>query len=199
MSHSKILRIFDVDGVLVESEYANFVSLKKVANDFDMDLTKAEDLMLGPIPTTEKLKYLEQKYARSFSHDEVQSFFKSKFDYLKENFSHISINPHARLTIKKFFDRGDIIAIVSNARTEYINIIVDLLGIEEFVDIYLGNDSGFRTKPNPDMFLWLARKYLLKPEQCYIYEDCPKNVELVQKVGFRPVIIKSFDDLRNVD
>lgn len=195
---SPLLRIFDVDGVLVESAYANFISLERVAKEFGFVISYEEDKRLHAIPTTKKLEYLETKYNRKLSGAERVEFIHRKFEYLKQVFSEVKINPYARDTIAAFHTRGDIITLASNARTEYLEIVINLLGIDDYISSYLGNNSGFAAKPKPDMFIHLTRKYGKMFSNCHIYEDTPENVEIAAQMGYKFTIIKHFEDLRGV-
>ena len=195
---SPILRIFDVDGVLVESAYANYLSLHRVAKEFGFSISYEEDKTLHAIPTSKKLEYLEAKYNRKLSGAERAQFIHLKFEYLKQVFSEIEINPYARDTIAAFHKQGDIITLASNARVEYLRIVMDLLGIEEYVSSYLGNNSGFAAKPRPDMFMYLTRKYGKMFSNCHIYEDTPENLEMPKEMGYKCTIIKRFEDLKGL-
>lgn len=52
--------IFDIDGVLVDSEYQNYISLRDSLKEvLGIDFTFEEDKELGPIPTYKKLEYIK--------------------------------------------------------------------------------------------------------------------------------------------
>ena len=55
--------IFDIDGVLIDSELANFNSLNRAFIDvFGISISHEEELLLGPIPTFLKLDYFAKKW-----------------------------------------------------------------------------------------------------------------------------------------
>ena len=194
----KHLKIFDVDGVLVDSAYANYLSLKATANEFDMDLSFEEDCTLHAIPTTEKIKYLEQKHNRKLSTFDTLQFIKKKFDNLLLNFDQIAVNPWAQETIKRLVEMDNIVCIASNARVEYIDIVIKMLGVKDEISGRYGNNSGFKFKPEPDMFVDFAQKFNVPYSDCLIIEDTIENVRIPAELGFKFQIIYKFDDLAEV-
>lgn len=194
----KSLKIFDVDGVLVDSAYANYLSLKATANEFDMDLSFEEDCVLHAIPTTEKIKYLESKHNRKLSTFDTLQFVKKKFDYLLSNFDQIAVNPWAKETIQRLVADGNIVCLASNARVEYLDIVIKMIGVKEEISGRYGNNSGFKFKPEPDMFVDFAQKFDVPYSDCLIIEDTIENVRIPAELGFKFQIIYKFDDLAEV-
>mgnify|MGYP003591648148 CR=1 FL=1 len=194
----KHLKIFDVDGVLVDSAYANYLSLKATANEFDMDLSFEEDCTLHAIPTTEKIKYLEQKHNRKLSTFDTLQFIKKKFDNLLLNFDQIAVNPWAQETIKRLVEMDNIVCIASNARVEYIDIVIKMLGVKDEISGRYGNNSGFKFKPEPDMFVDFAQKFNVPYSDCLIIEDTIENVRIPAELGFKFSIITVFEEIQSI-
>ena len=188
--------IFDIDGVLVDSAYANYVSLKRSANDFDMDLSFDEDKILHAIPTVKKIEYLERKFDKTLSPDQKREFLTKKFNYLVDDFDLITVNPFARDFIVEQYCSGKSIFLASNARVQYISMIVDILGIKSQVSSYFGNDSGLKYKPDPEMFITCSTLARNKYTECMIYEDTEENLIQPKKLGFNTKIITKFSDLQ---
>ncbi len=192
------LKIFDVDGVLVDSAQANYISLKATANEFDMDLSFEEDCVLHAIPTLQKIKYLETKHGKSLTTLETLEFLKRKFENLLVNFHHISVNPWANEVIRRLADDNQIICLGSNARVEYLDIIIDLLNVRDFISGKHGNNSGVKFKPEPDMFVDFAKRFNVPFDKCCIIEDTPENVKIPETLGFKYLIVDQFADILQV-
>ncbi len=43
------------------------------------------------------------------------------------------------------------------------------------------------TKPNPEIYLRLCKRYSLKPEECVFIDDTQKNVDAAQKLGMKGI------------
>ena len=51
----------------------------------------------------------------------------------------------------------------------------------------VGGDEGLRGKPEPDIFLEVARRLGVLPEQCIVFEDAPFGIEAARRAGMRAV------------
>ena len=62
-------------------------------------------------------------------------------------------------------------------------------------DAVVGGDEGFAGKPNPDIFLEVARRLKVKPEHCIVFEDAPFGIEAARRAGMQAVAILSSHSL----
>ena len=192
--------VFDIDGVLIDSELANFTSLRRALNEFfGITISLEEDLFLGPIPTFLKLEYFAKKF--SFSVDPLlkAEFLKKKFDYLLEELKlhDEKFNKESKEIFTFLKDKGIKTALVSNARSEYISFIKSELGIDELVDLSLGNDSSFKSKPSPDMYCFAIESLGSTPNQTVIFEDSEVGLTAAKASKANVVHVKSFGMLNS--
>ena len=76
-----------------------------------------------------------------------------KFELLIANFDKTKINQDAFKIFKFLKSKGVKIALVSNARSQYIRFIIDLLGIKGLLDLFVSNDQHLKPKPSPEMYI----------------------------------------------
>ena len=55
----------------------------------------------------------------------------------------------------------------------------------------VGGDEGFPGKPDPAIFLEVARRLGVAPERCIVFEDAPLGIEAARRAGMRAVAICS--------
>lgn len=55
--------------------------------------------------------------------------------------------------------------------------------------IYSIEDIGFISKPNPDIFLHVAKKLKVDPINCIVVEDAPNGVEAAKRAGMKCIAI----------
>ena len=164
--------IFDVDGVLVDSEYQNYVSLRDSLKEvFNIDITLDEDKKLGPIPTFKKLEILKEKYKFQVNEEQYLRFMELKFSLLLKEFSNVHVNQNIPEIFKFLKSKKAKIGIVSNARKVYVEFVIDVLGSSEYVDYFVGNDSRFKPKPFPDMYVHAMEVLGVSPSETLIFED----------------------------
>lgn len=184
--------IFDIDGVLVESVEANHTSLLSTMREFGFAIDNSDFIKL-PIPTTEKVKYLEETQNITLTDDERSRFSKVKYERLLDNFHLIKINEYTFGCLRQLQLLNVRVSFVSNARTDYIRTVLGLFGISD-PDI-LGNDSGLKFKPAPDMFLSIAEKHKLPTHEILVVEDTDDTIRNAVTEGFKTFKVREFADL----
>jgi len=55
----------------------------------------------------------------------------------------------------------------------------------------VGGDEGLPGKPQPAIFLEVARRMDIRPEDCIVFEDAPLGIEAARRAGMRAVAICS--------
>jgi len=70
-------------------------------------------------------------------------------------------------------------AIATSCDRELVTIVDDKLGLTKIFreHIYTLDLVNFRSKPNPDLFLYTARQLKVAPEVCVVIEDSPNGVQ----------------------
>lgn len=164
--------IFDVDGVLVDSSDANYESLKKTVKDFfNLPFSKKDEQMLGSIPTSKKLEWLQHTFNLTIPDEIKTEFISAKFLNLLDIADTIVFN-HEIKEIFELIKRQDVkIAVVSNARKEYVDFVLCKLNVSSLVDIIVSNSANIKTKPEPDMYLHAMEALGSKPSESVIFED----------------------------
>jgi beta-phosphoglucomutase-like phosphatase (HAD superfamily) len=189
--------IFDIDGVLVDSLHANHVTLMETIRRFGFAPDESE-IMFTPVPTTEKLAYLERTQGRILNDNLRKAFAKCKYDLMLEKFDLIEINPHATKCITDLIDSGVSVSYVSNARSSYINLVLARMSLTGTSTFILGNDSNFKHKPHPEMFLHVAAKVNINTSDILVVDDYAGNLESVKECGFQTLKINNFDDVLKI-
>lgn len=60
--------------------------------------------------------------------------------------------------------------------------------------IYTLDKVGFRSKPNPDIFLYAAQQLGSAPENCVVIEDAPHGIDAAKSAGMRCIAISTTYD-----
>lgn len=188
--------IFDIDGVLVDSEYQNYISLRDSLKEvLGIDFTFEEDIELGPIPTYKKLEYINRYHSISIDKKQFDLLMRRKFELLIANFDRSKANQDAQ-KIFQFLKTKDVkLALVSNARSQYIQFIIDLLGINGLVDIFVSNDQHLKPKPSPEMYNFVMLKLGVEPKETLIFEDSDIGLEAAYGSGADVFEVRSFSHL----
>jgi beta-phosphoglucomutase-like phosphatase (HAD superfamily) len=72
-----------------------------------------------------------------------------------------------------------------------IAFALEHLALDEPPQAIVGGDEGLPGKPEPAIFLEVARRLAVAPEHCIVFEDAPLGIEAARRAGMRAVAVCS--------
>ena len=82
-------------------------------------------------------------------------------------------------------------AIASAAPRANIEALVEVLGVAQFFDAYVGAEDVQRGKPDPQVFLTAAERLGVPPARCVVLEDAHAGVEAAHRAGMRAIAVRT--------
>lgn len=104
--------------------------------------------------------------------------------------------------------------LATSMANELLQAVKQRLNLSQLFDerIYTLEDVGYRSKPDPDLFLYAAKQLSSKPSSCVVIEDSPLGIRAASRAGMKcyaltttysknelkeaDVIVRSFDEIR---
>lgn len=80
-------------------------------------------------------------------------------------------------------------ALASSSQKQWIDIILKKLNITSFFKTIVSRDEVKKSKPNPEIYLLAAKKINLNPNQCLALEDTIPGIEAAKKAGMKCIAI----------
>ncbi len=172
--------IFDMDGVLVDTEVISIRFWEESLNYFGYDFTKEIFLsMLGKNENGVK-QVLIENYGDKFPVNEVYNYKLEKMlNYLDENKVPIKYGVYEILDYLK--ENNYKIAVATSTNRERATKILQDVDIYEKIDVMVCGDEVVNSKPNPEIFLKTAKVLNVDTKKCLIIEDSPVGVEAAYK------------------
>lgn len=167
--------IFDMDGVLIDSEplwkRAHKKAFGQVGIDFNDDHHK---LMLGQ-RTNDAIRSVHRQYPwEGASADEVEDVtIKEVIALIKQKGV---LKPGVLEALAVCKKAGLPVALASSSRPDVIDAVVDRLEIRgHFKHIHSAEYEEYG-KPHPAVFLRVAKHFKVAPQDCLVFEDSPAGV-----------------------
>lgn len=178
--------IFDMDGVLVDSEpmhaKANILALQKFNISIPMEYCYR---FIGS--TT---YFMCQSIVKDFSLDvSPEELLEANIEMKKELLQkegHLPI-PYVVDLIKDLHAHGIKLAIASSSPLDEIEGVMSSLQIKQYFDIYISGMSVAHPKPAPDIFLKAADLLQISPSECIIIEDSMNGVNAAYAAGITSI------------
>ena len=175
--------IFDMDGVIAETEHAHIVAEKQTMLRYGIEIS--EDELHEYTGTTAKVMFtsLIEKYKLNTTFDRI---FKEKeeilFRLLEED-----VQPTKGVIdlLRKLKKMKIKLAVASSSHKRMIEYVLKKLKIIDLFDSIVGAEDIDRSKPDPEIFLISAKRLNVKPEECTVVEDSKLGVEAAKKAGMK--------------
>lgn len=181
--------IFDMDGVMIDSEYAYTAAIKEVMQGLGHDIL--EEYIYSFVGTTHEFTWA-QIVADYQLKDEPINYINEMLGRREQIVSRDGLitYPHVREFIVDAFEKGYKLAVASSSPKREILRTVEHLTVEDYFDYLVSGEEVEHSKPAPDIFLRAAEMLNVTPSECMVIEDS-KNGSLAAKaagmycVGYR--------------
>ncbi len=175
--------IFDMDGVLTDTEPLHFEVWKQVFAERGLEIDYEH--YKGCIGSTRHFlcELLLKYYGKDFRND---SELPIRFAELKEEFLNkngIPEIPFAAETVKLLHEKGYILAVASSSPLRYIEFSMKKLGIDSCFSLLFSGEQVKNPKPAPDTFLAAAKQLNLAPKDCIVIEDSSNGSKAAHAAG----------------
>lgn len=178
--------IFDMDGLLLDSENETFKAFKKIGGD--MGYTVTRDFYCSMIGVSEPyaIKMLTQKFGDGF---DGEGFFLKVREYVKNSYSlhGVPVKEGAKELLSFLKESGISCAVGSSSAREWVEKLLKSAGLFDYFDAFVCGDEVKNAKPDPEIFIKACKKLGVKAEDAVVLEDSPFGVEAAHKAGV-PVI-----------
>lgn len=183
--------IFDMDGVLVDSEPLLFEAERVLLAELGAELTEEIKKPFIGLGGHEVLQALLDHFGLAA---DVAALGKHKGEIYHEMARTVpGFAPTAELARAVHAD-GIPLAIASGSTPEGIAICLAAIGLTEQFPVQVSVSSVARGKPAPDVFLAAAERLGVPPANCLVVEDAIHGVEAAQEAGMRVIAIPSVTD-----
>lgn len=186
--------IFDADGVVIDSERiwdeAQTEFSRRLGIPYERG--KLKPLLAGR-NQTEAIEIIKAEYGIAGN---TQSLVAERTELVKRGFQN---GVEFMSGFREFFQRvrSEYQTCVATSMPEELLAIVDgRLGLSKLFggQVFSLIAVGYRSKPNPDIFLHAAKQLGAEPANCLVLEDAPHGVEAARRAGMKCIgLATTFD------
>jgi beta-phosphoglucomutase len=182
--------IFDMDGVLVDSYRAHWQSWHFMADELGRGLT--EEQFVTTFGRTSREIIAEHWGADSLSPEEIAEFDRRKEALYREIVDRdFPAMEGASDLIRDLSAAGFRMAIGSSGPPANVQLCVDRLGAQPYLQALVTGKDVKRGKPDPEVFLTAAQRLGVVPVNCVVVEDAPVGITAANSAGMTSVALLS--------
>ena len=180
--------IFDMDGVIADSEPGYFVAMSQVLEPFGKTMDPSvHDLIKGCSPRRSWEIILEHY---GIADKDPQEAADEMMAFREEIFNREGCQPVPGVMelIKVLYDKGILMGIATSATRQKLNRIQDELGVRSYISSALSGSEECKTsKPDPEIYLTSAARLGVSPGACIVIEDAATGVLAAKRAGMKAV------------
>ncbi len=174
--------LFDMDGVLVDSEEYIFEAAKLMFAEHGVKVHPHDAL---PFVGTGENSYISGiGRANGFEVDIERDKARTYQIYAEITRGKLSSLPGTKSFIRQCKQKGLKLAVASSADRVKIEINLREIGLPvDTFDVIVSGEDVERKKPFPDIYILAAKKMGIQPEECLVVEDAVSGVKAAKAAG----------------
>lgn len=177
--------LFDMDGVLIESEWLMRASAIQALADYGIEAQHEDFLEFTGMGEDRFIGGVAEKHGHTY----VTAMKDLAYDYYGQRvMAEAQIPQGVGEMLRTLHDKGIVLAVCSAADLRKVRYNIQTIGVDEriFAALVTGSDVE-RKKPFPDIYLEGARRIGVAPENCLVVEDAISGIQAAHAAGMDAV------------
>ncbi|MBS0587293.1 MAG: HAD family phosphatase [Proteobacteria bacterium] len=186
--------IFDAEGIVIDTEtiWDKGQAIFLQRRGFVYDRERVKPLLTGRT-LAEGVEVMKQAYR--FDGD-TEALARERADIVRELFMHETTFIDGFLPFFATVRGRYKTCIATSMDQELLELVDQHLNLSALFEnrIYTLDKVGFRSKPNPDIFLYAAQQLESAPGNCVVIEDAPHGIDAAKRAGMCCIAISTTYD-----
>ena len=182
--------IFDLDGVLVDSESAWGEIRERFTKREGGSWRREAVREMQGMSSTEWSRYMRDRLEVPLAPEDISSRVADEVAGLYRE--RLPLLPGAIQAVRSLAARWPL-AVASSANRGLIDLVVELAGLEDSFRATVSSEEVGRGKPAPDVYLEAARRLGVDPAECVAVEDSTNGIRSAHEAGMAVIAIPNRD------
>jgi HAD superfamily hydrolase (TIGR01509 family) len=178
--------IFDMDGVIIDSEPMHARAATLVLQKYHVNITTDYINQFIGSTTLHMCELLINDYHINATPEELFKANQEMKQYLLKTEGH-TIIPYVIDLIKDLHNHKTILMIASSSPADAIEEVMEALHIKNYFTGYISGMQITNPKPAPDIFFEAVNRLQLKPSECIVIEDSQNGVNAAYAAGITTI------------
>ena len=181
--------IFDMDGVITDSEPYYVQAVNVVLADQGLAMTEEDHLAI----IGSSIDYTWEWVVRRFGLKEGPEHWKPRYDQavlhlLSQN---ATPAPGLYLLLEQLERRNIRIGLASSSQSNWVEAVLVRLGVLARFGALATSGMVANAKPAPDLYLLAAQKLQVEPGGCIAVEDTPRGLQAARSAGMTTIAVRT--------
>lgn len=180
--------IFDMDGVLIDTEKHYFSCWLQASKEAGFPFTREQALSLRSCDAGIASKRMKEIFGEGFDYYAVRE---RRRELVRQRLAECGLEkkPGAEETLAYLKKKGLKTAVATATPPDKTREYLAELGLLSYFDKIVSTRDVALGKPAPDVYLYACEKIGEKPADCIAVEDSPSGITAAYKAGLKPVMV----------
>jgi beta-phosphoglucomutase len=178
--------IFDLDGVLTDTAVYHYQAWKRLADEMGAEFNWEINHQLRGISRRASIEIIFEGH--DLAEKEIIDGMERKNRYYQElivEMTPADVLPGSLELLEELRKAG--IRIGLGSASKNARRVLDMIGLTPLFDVIGDGFCVQRSKPEPDLFLFVARDLNARPDACVVFEDAAAGIEAANRAGMYAV------------
>lgn len=182
--------IFDMDGVIINSEPLHFKIEKELLEKLGGNISDEE--LQSFAGTTDYNMW--SKFKEMFKlKPSVEELIEAKKERFMKRIDEVELVDNFMDFMLSAYEEGYILAIASSNNRRIVNAVVEKFQLGKYMKFIISGEEVNKGKPDPEIFLTAAKKINVDPSNCIVIEDATNGVKAAKAAGMNCIALKNLD------
>lgn len=182
------LAVFDMDGLIFDSEREFMNELKAVMSEYGYTLT--EEIYKSTIGLTGKMliEKMYSNYGENYPFKEISRKARERVSQTALS-GNMKIKPGIKELLEFLNEKNIVCTVASSSSEKYVSQYLEVSGLRKYFSSITGGDEVECSKPEPDIFLKACEKEGFTEKTAVVLEDSPNGVTAAFRAGIFVICI----------
>lgn len=178
--------IFDMDGLLIDSERLIMQACISAAQQVGITYTQAEYVELIGRAGPDSTRIMTAQLGGTERFNLVMQGLDARLENLNNTFP---LKPGARALLQHYQASNIVCSVASSSAKHHITHRLTQAGVSDYFQHITSGQEVERGKPNPDIYLLAIQKLGLPAEACIAFEDSEMGARAAIAAGLKVVVV----------
>lgn len=185
--------IFDMDGVIFDSERVQLDCWTEVGGRYGLDAALVRDAFIRCIGTNrnQSTAIFRSAFGHLLTEETIGRIWEESgvLFRAKTSCGHPPVKEGVTEILGYLKSRGIPVGIASSTRLQTVVGQITAAGLYDFFVGFIGGDAVTISKPNPEIYLLACREFGFAPGDTFAIEDSYNGIRAAHAAGMRPIMV----------
>jgi haloacid dehalogenase superfamily, subfamily IA, variant 3 with third motif having DD or ED/haloacid dehalogenase superfamily, subfamily IA, variant 1 with third motif having Dx(3-4)D or Dx(3-4)E len=187
--------IFDMDGVIVDSEPLHKEVERQMFTEFGMTISPERQHKFTGTSNANMWRQLKVEFKLPYEISYYVGIKEERYLEALAASNSVLLIPGAEELLKNLFSQGVKIAVASSSSLLNIDLVLRKFSIGKYFNALASGEEVALAKPNPAVFLLASQRLGVNPSNCVVIEDSTNGVRAAKAAGMTCVGLQSDSSL----